>query len=283
MAPRLELDTLTLSASRGGLPLEILSGVSLQVAPEESVGLVGESGSGKTMSMRAVMRLLPAGMRCTGEIRFEGRPVTTLSGRALGEFRRRDVGMVFQDPHAAINPVRRIGDFLTEVHRHQPRAARRAASTQAEDVLDRCGIHDPARVLELHPHQLSGGMLQRVMIASVLTQRPKLILADEPTTALDVTTQSAVVALLDGVRRETGASMVFVSHDIELVAAICDRIVVMRAGRLIESLTPAQLYRGEIADPYTAALLACRPSVTTRHPRLPTMVQARGEDAGVPA
>jgi ABC-type dipeptide/oligopeptide/nickel transport system ATPase component len=208
---------------------------------------------------------------------FGGREVTGLTGEELREFRRRHVGMVFQDPHAAINPVRRIGDFLTEPHRRGGRAARRDAGARAAEVLADCGIRDPARVLELYPHQLSGGMLQRVMIGSVLMQRPSLILADEPTTALDVTTQSTVVALLDRVRAETEASMVFVSHDIELVAAICDRIVVMYDGRLIETLTPGQLYRGEIAEPYTRALLECRPSVTQRRRRLPTLERAEGE------
>jgi ABC-type glutathione transport system ATPase component len=279
MESRLQLSDLWVAAQRGGDRLEILKGVSLEVADGECVGVVGESGSGKTMTLRAVMGLLPPGTSLRGSVWFGGREVTALAGEELREFRRRDVGMVFQDPHAAINPVRRIRDFLTEPHRRGPRMARREANARAEEVLTGCGIRDPARVLELYPHQLSGGMLQRVMIASVLMQRPALILADEPTTALDVTTQSTVVALLDRVRLETESSMVFVSHDIELVAAICDRIVVMYDGRLIETLTPAQLYRGEIAEPYTRALLECRPSVTQRRRRLPTLERVAAETA----
>lgn len=274
MENRLQLNDLWVAAQRGGDTLEILKGVSLEVADGECVGVVGESGSGKTMTLRAVMSLLPPGTTLRGTISVGGREVTGLYGDELRRFRRQDVGMVFQDPHAAINPVRRIRDFLTEPRRREPRAARRAATSHAVEVLAQCGISDPPRVLDLYPNQLSGGMLQRVMIASVLMQRPKLILADEPTTALDVTTQSTVVALLDRVRGETDSSMVFVSHDIELVAAICDRIVVMHEGSLIESLTPEQLYGGEITQPYTKALLECRPSVTERRRRLPTLPQA---------
>jgi len=277
MESRLQLSDLWVAAQRGGDRLEILKGVSLEVAAGECVGVVGESGSGKTMTLRAVMGLLPAGTTLDGRVMFGDREITRFSAEQLREFRRGDVGMVFQDPHAAINPVRRIRDFLTEPHRRGGRAERREAGARATQVLADCGIRDPERVLELYPHQLSGGMLQRVMIGSVLMQRPSLILADEPTTALDVTTQSTVVALLDRVRAETQASMVFVSHDIELVAAICDRIVVMYGGCLVETLTPAQLYRGEIAEPYTRALLECRPSVTERRRRLPSLERAEGE------
>ena len=277
MESRLALRDLWVAAPRGGERLEVLKGVSLGVADGECVGVVGESGSGKTMTLRAVMGLLPSGTTLRGSVVFGGRDIARLTAAEMREFRRRDVGMVFQDPHAAINPVRRIRDFLTEPHRRGGRASWREANARAGEVLADCGIRDPIRVLELYPHQLSGGMLQRVMIGSVLMQRPSLILADEPTTALDVTTQSTVVALLARVRAETQSSMVFVSHDIELVAAISDRIVVMYDGRLIETLTPAQLYRGEIAEAYTRALLECRPSVTERRRRLPTLERAEGE------
>jgi ABC-type dipeptide/oligopeptide/nickel transport system ATPase component len=278
MTVQLAIEDLHVSVRRGGESLEILRGVSLEIAAGESVGVVGESGSGKTMTIRAITRLLPARAQVQGEIRFAGRSVPSFSDRELRAYRSDDVGVVFQDPHAAINPVRRIGDLLTESYRRESRSARRAARERAEDLLSQVDIRNPGLVLDLYPHQLSGGMLQRVMIAAVLMRDPKLILADEPTTALDVTTQSEVVALLDEVRRARGAAMIFISHDIELVAATCDRILVMYRGRLIESLTPAQLYAGEIAEPYTAALLACRPSITERKHRLPVVPSAAFEE-----
>jgi ABC-type dipeptide/oligopeptide/nickel transport system ATPase component len=271
MTPLLELEDVRLNLVRGGEVMDILRGVSLQVAAGESVGIVGESGSGKTMTIRAITRLLPPGAQTDGEIRFAGRSILSLSTAELRAFRRRDVGMVFQDPHTAANPLRRIDDFLTEPYRRESRLARREALERAEELLTRVKIKDPARVLKLYPHQLSGGMLQRVMIAAVLMQSPKMILADEPTTALDVTTQSEVVGILDQARREQGASMIFITHNIELAAAICDRIVVMYRGRMIESLSPAQMYNGDITEPYTESLLACRPSIDERRDRLPVM------------
>lgn len=271
MTSQLELEDVRLSLARGGEVLDILRGVSLQVAAGESVGIVGESGSGKTMTTRTVMRLLPARAQTDGEIRFAGRSIPSMTKRELRAFRRHDVGMIFQDPHAAANPLRRIDDFLTEPYRRESRLAQREALERAEELLTRVKIQDPDRVLRLYPHQLSGGMLQRVMIAAVLMQSPKMILADEPTTALDVTTQSEVVGILDRARRDQGASMIFITHNIELAAAICDRILVMYRGRVVESLSPAQMYRGEIAEPYTQCLLACRPSIDERKDRLPVM------------
>jgi peptide/nickel transport system ATP-binding protein len=271
VSPRLRLADVRVDIDGARHAHEVLRGVSFEVHAGEALGVVGESGSGKTMSARTALRLLPAGARIRGNVEFEGRSILSLDDTVLRSYRRRHMGMIFQDPHAAINPLRRIGDFLTELDRHSPRAERASARARALALLASVSIPDPERVFGLYPHQLSGGMLQRVMIASVLLQRPELIIADEPTTALDVTTQADVVALLDQVRREHGISLVFISHDIELVSAVCDRIVVMRAGEVVETLTPQQLRGGAIRDPYTSALLACRPSLNERKPRLPTL------------
>lgn len=248
---------------------DILRGITFDLGADEALGIVGESGSGKSMTVRSLMRLTPDDGVLGGSIQHRDRDVLAMSPADLRAYRRRDVGMIFQDPHAALNPVRRIGDFMTEGSVGRPRAERRDHWTRATQWLADVGIRDPADVMRRFPHELSGGMLQRVMIASVASTRPGIILADEPTTALDVTTQSDVLALLADVRRESGAAMILISHDIELVAAVCDRILVMYRGRVVEELTPAQLRAGELHEPYTRALLASRPSIHTRVDRLP--------------
>ena len=250
---------------------DILRGVSLAVGEGEALGIVGESGSGKSMTIKSVVMAPPRGATLTGSIRFRGRDITALSGSSLRAYRQADVGMVFQDPHSSLNPVRRIGDFLTETSARLSREQRREQRERATRMLGDVGISSPETVIRRYPHQLSGGMLQRVVIASVLLREPSLILADEPTTALDVTTQSDVIALLDEQRRKHGASLIFISHDIELVAATCDRIAVMYQGRIIENLSTAQLHAGDIAEPYTEALLECRPSIDHRVDRMPVI------------
>ncbi|MEO5661971.1 MAG: ABC transporter ATP-binding protein [Nocardioides sp.] len=252
-------------------PTELLRGVSFTVARGEAVGIVGESGSGKTLTLRSLIGLTPRGSSVSGQVRVDGESVMDLSPRRLRGLRREQVGMIFQDPHAAINPVYRVGDFLTEPWRRSPRLERAAATERAAALLARVRITDPERVLASFPHQLSGGMLQRVMIAAAVMHDPGLLLADEPTTALDVTTQSEVLALMNEVRAEHGASLILITHDIGVVAAVCDRILVMYRGRVVEELTPAQLYAGEISEPYTEALLSCRPEVTRRQDRLPVV------------
>lgn len=248
---------------------EILRGITFALGSDETLGIVGESGSGKSMTVRSLMGLTPDDSVLGGSVEHQGRDVLRMTPADLRAYRRRDVGMIFQDPHAALNPVRRIGDFMTEGSVGTSRAQRRAHWAESIGWLADVGIRDPGDVMRRFPHELSGGMLQRVMIASVASTRPGIIFADEPTTALDVTTQSDVLALLADVRRESGAAMILISHDIELVAAVCNRILVMYRGRVVEELTPAQLRAGELQEPYTRALLASRPSIHTRVDRLP--------------
>ena len=176
--------------------------------------------------------------------------------------------MIFQDPRAAINPVDRIGDFLIEALVRNRGVDKTEALKRAEAVLEEVGINDPARRLRQYPHEVSGGMLQRMMIASVLLAEPDLILADEPTTALDVTTQSDVIAILNELRQDRGMAMVFITHDLELAAAVSDRVAVMYAGYIVETATPAQLH-ARPRHPYSAALLASRPRLETRTKRIP--------------
>ena len=231
------------------------------------LGLVGESGSGKSMTARSIMRLLPSTAAASGEVRFADADVLGLDQDALRRYRSSDVAMVFQDPRAHINPVRRVGDFLTEALVRTRDIPRAEALARAERVLEEVGIDDPARRLRQYPHELSGGMLQRVMIAAALLIEPRLVLADEPTTALDVTTQSEVMAILDELRRERGVAMLFITHDLELAAAVCDRIGVMYAGQIVE-LRPARELHDDPLHPYAAALSASRPSLLTRVARM---------------
>ena len=264
--PLLELVDLTVWLQVAGTRRAVLRDVSLSVGPGESVGLVGESGSGKTMTARAVSGLLPPGAEMEGQIRFGGQDVGTLRGGELRSYRNR-ISMVFQDPRAHINPVRRIGDFMTEALCTNlgvpgPEARRRAA-----DALRQVGIEDGERRLRQYPHQLSGGMLQRVMIAAALLTEPLLLLADEPTTALDVTTQAEVMAILHDLRRDLGLAMLFITHDLELAAAVCDRTAVMYAGQLVEAQASSLLH-GDPLHPYTAALAAARPDITQKAGRL---------------
>jgi oligopeptide/dipeptide ABC transporter ATP-binding protein len=244
----------------------VLRDVSLTVRPGEAVGLVGESGSGKSMTARAIDRLLPRGAEVTGSIRFGGEDVNGLTGAGLRRYRNQ-VAMIFQDPRAHTNPVRRIGDFMTEALQANLAVPAAEARRRAVDMLAQVGIDDGAKRLRQYPHQMSGGMLQRVMIAAALLTKPRLLLADEPTTALDVTTQAEVMAILDGLRREFGLAMLFITHDLDLAAAICDRTAVMYAGQIVEIRASALLHDDPL-HPYTAALAAARPDITQTAHRL---------------
>jgi oligopeptide/dipeptide ABC transporter ATP-binding protein len=269
--PLLELSGVTVHLADGNSPADapkpVLDGIDLTLAPGEALGLVGESGSGKSMTVRAITRLLPPGARLDGTIRFDGRDVVAMDAAALREYRDSGVGMVFQDPRAHVNPTRRIGAFLTEALIRNRGLRRRDAEGQAAAVLAEVGIDDPVRRLRQYPHEVSGGMLQRIMIASVLLAEPRLILADEPTTALDVTIQAEIVGILDRLRRERGLGMVFITHDLDLALAVCGRVAVMYAGRIVE-LREAEELRARAAHPYTQGLLASRPSIDERAERL---------------
>ncbi|NBE53995.1 ATP-binding cassette domain-containing protein [Streptomyces sp. YC537] len=248
----------------------LVDGVDLAIGGGEAVGLVGESGSGKSMTARALLGLTPPGARVTGDIAFDSDQVTTMNRRALRELRARRVAMVFQDPRAHINPVRSVGDFLTEAMIANLGVAAAEAHARAVRLLADVGIPDGERRLRQYPHELSGGLLQRVMIASVLAVEPDLVLADEPTTALDVTTQSEVMAILDELRRERGMAMLLITHDLALAAATCDRISVMYAGRIVET-QPSTTLTATPRHPYTSGLMLSRPSIDTVADRLPVI------------
>jgi peptide/nickel transport system ATP-binding protein len=271
-SPLLELDGVTVHLPVEGSMRAVLQDVSFAIRPGEALGLVGESGSGKSMTARAIDRLLPPGASVAGRILFGGRDVMSLSGADLKRFRG-EVAMIFQDPRAHTNPVRRIGDFMTEALRTNAGVPVAVAEQQAVKLLKSVGIEDGERRLRQYPHELSGGLLQRVMIATALLTKPRLLLADEPTTALDVTTQAEVLAILDNLRSELRLSMLFITHNLELAAAICDRTVVMYAGQVVE-LRESSLLHEQPLHPYTAALAAARPNIDATAHRL-TAIKGR--------
>jgi oligopeptide/dipeptide ABC transporter ATP-binding protein len=266
MSALLEIDGLGARLPVEGELRPVLHDVSLAIGEGEALGLVGESGSGKSMTARAVARLLPPGARTSGAIRFAGDDVLKLGGGALRRYRERVV-MIFQDPRAHVNPVRRIGDFMTEALRTNAGVRPAEARRRAVELLAEVGIEDGERRLRQYPHELSGGMLQRVMIATVLLTEPRLVLADDPTTAQDVTIQAEVMAILDDLRRRLGLALLFITHDLDLAAAVCDRTAVMYAGEIVETRASARLHDDPL-HPYAAALVAARPSITSTAPRL---------------
>ncbi|MFE6966657.1 MULTISPECIES: ABC transporter ATP-binding protein [unclassified Agromyces] len=266
--PLLRLDDVRATLRLRGGEQTLLDGVSLTIGEGESLGLVGESGSGKSLTTRAITRMLDPAFRVTGEIAFDGASVLSMNPAALRRYRSRDVGMIFQDPRAHVNPVHRVGDFLTESLVRDRGVDRRDAERRAVVLLDEVGVRNPEQRLRQYPHELSGGLLQRVMIASVLLAEPRLILADEPTTALDVTAQSDVMAILEEQRRARGLALLFITHDLELAAACCDRLAVMYAGQIVEQ--GEHVYEAP-THPYTIELLGARPSIDERVDRLPVL------------
>ncbi len=258
--PLLQIQDLRLEASTPRGTAHILRGIDLEIPRGRIVGIVGESGSGKSSLALALMRLLPSNItRLDGRMLLDGADLATLSEPGMAQLRGRRLAMVFQDPATALNPVFTIGTQLIDVlRRRDPGLSRTRARNQAEQALHRVEIADPARRLRAYPHELSGGMRQRVMIAMALLVRPDLLLADEPTTALDATVEAGIVALFERLRTELGGSILFISHHLGLVATLCDDIAVLYGGRILET-GPAQAVCLTPRHPYTAALLACEP------------------------
>ncbi|MEJ5915610.1 ABC transporter ATP-binding protein [Pseudokineococcus sp. 1T1Z-3] len=244
---------------RGAEPVRAVDGVSLSVRPGEVMGLVGESGSGKSVTSLAVMGLLPRrSAHVTGSVRLAGQELVGMAPRRLAALRGDQMSMVFQDPMSSLNPVVPVGVQVTEVLRTHTGATRAEARDEAEDLLRRVGIPDPRRRLKDYPHQLSGGMRQRALIAIALACKPRLLVADEPTTALDVTIQAQVLELLRVLVAESGTAMLLITHDLGVVAGLCDDVTVMYSGRVVETARRRELF-GAPAHRYTEGLLASVP------------------------
>jgi oligopeptide transport system ATP-binding protein len=271
MVPTLDVDRLRVSFSYRNANIEAVAGVSLQIAPAECVGLVGESGSGKTQIFMAAMGLLGGNAQVSGSVRFEGEELLAVDGPTLNRVRGSRLTMIFQDPMTSLTPHLTIGTQLAEVMVTHLGMPWKDARSLAGRMLERVRVPEAKRRLNQYPHELSGGMRQRVMIAMSLLCEPSLVIADEPTTALDVTIQAQIIELLRAVRGEFGVALVLISHDLAVVAGLADRILVMYAGSVVENATAEELFRHP-RHPYTAELLKCMPSVFgPRLARLPTL------------
>ena len=253
-APVLDVRNLTVSfATRAGIVSPVRD-ISFEVAPGQRVGLVGESGSGKSLTALALMRLIHPPGRVTGQVFLGGRDVLRLEERDLAKVRGGQVAMVYQDPMSALNPVQTIGDQIVEAIRIHADLSAREARDRAAALLSDVGLQDPLRRMKSYPHEFSGGMRQRVMIAMAMSANPVLLIADEPTTALDVTTQALVLETLSRLVAERGAAVILITHDLGVAAGFCDDIQVMYAGRIVERAAASRLFRNPI-HPYAEALL----------------------------
>ena len=250
-------------------PVEAVRGVSFSLG-RERLGIVGESGSGKTITGRSVLRLVrPPGRIEADEMTFDGIDLTRASEKQMRALRGPRIAMVMQDPKYSLNPVMRVGRQLTEGLRLRDRIGAAEARKKAIAALEAVQIRDPERVMEAWPHELSGGMGQRVMIAMMLIPNPDLLIADEPTSALDVTVQAEVLRILDDLVKTRGMGLIFISHDLRLVARFCDRVLVMYKGRVVEELQAANLMAAQ--HPYTRGLLNCLPRIGGPRAPLPSL------------
>jgi oligopeptide/dipeptide ABC transporter ATP-binding protein len=262
--PLLSLRSVRVGSRRDHEVREIVRGVDLDVLAGEKVGVVGESGSGKTLTMLSVLRLLPRPLEVLGgQIRFEDKILTELDERGMESIRGAGVAMVYQDPMTSLNPLLRVRTQVVETLRAHG-SSDAAAGKRTREVLGQVGFVDPERVEAAFPHELSGGMVQRVMIAMAIATSPRLLIADEPTTALDVTIQQQILDLVDSLQSRTAMSVVWVSHDLGVIARLVDRVFVMYAGRVVEQAPTVRLF-ARPTHPYSQALLGSLPGPEVRH------------------
>jgi peptide/nickel transport system ATP-binding protein len=242
---------------------EAVRDLSLRVQPGQVLGLVGESGSGKSVTALAVLRLVDAAAAVEGAIRFDGANLLTLGSEAMRKLRGRDIAMIFQEPMTALNPVMPAGEQIAEAIRvHNPEMSRRQVREAVLTAMEAVALNDPARRYKDYPHQFSGGQRQRILIAMAIANRPRLLIADEPTTALDVTVQQQILELLASLRQRFGLAMLFISHDLAVVSQVADRVAVMRHGLLLEEASREAIFRDPV-HAYTKALLGAVPTMST--------------------
>ncbi len=273
----LEVENLCVEFSDDHGTVRAVDDVSFSIRAGDTLGIVGESGCGKSVTSLALMGLLPqpAGRIASGSVRLDGIELTTMSENALRRMRGAELSMVFQEPMTALNPVYTIGSQMTAVLRRHEGLSRRAARTRSIEMLERIGIPVPARRVDEYPHELSGGMRQRAMIAMALSCRPKLLIADEPTTALDVTTQAQVLTQIADLQKELGTAVILVTHDLGVVAETCDQALVMYCGQIVEQAPVKVLFetpRHRYTEGLIAAIPRIRPQRLTRLPVIPGTV-----------
>ncbi|CRL16208.1 ABC transporter ATP-binding protein [Phaeobacter italicus] len=268
-SPLLELENLRVSFPTPKGRVEVVKGLSFTLG-RERLGIVGESGSGKSMTGRAILRLVRRpGQQDADKMTFDGIDLRRLSERRMRDLRGARISMIMQDPKFSLNPVMTIGEQIAEALRTHERLARRDVQARVLQMLEAVRINDPKRVMALYPHEVSGGMGQRIMIAMMLIPRPDLLIADEPTSALDVSVQAQVLDLIDELVRDKGMGLILISHDLNLVARYCDHILVMHAGQVVESCAASELHNA--THPYTRGLLAAVPRMEETREELPVL------------
>lgn len=269
----LDVENLTVEFKSGGSTMKAVNGVNLQLNKKETLGIVGESGSGKSVTATALMRLIPSppGKITNGKIHFNGRELLGISEKEMRNVRGNEMSMIFQDPITSLNPVLTVGNQIIEVIRAHESLSKKEANEKAVDMLKMVGIPEPEKRLKMYPHEFSGGMRQRVMIAIALACNPKLLIADEPTTALDVTVQAQILDLMKKLQQEHDTAIIMITHDLGVVWELCDKVNVMYAGRTVESTTTRQLYEQSL-HPYTWGLLESQITMGTQEQnRLPAI------------
>jgi oligopeptide/dipeptide ABC transporter ATP-binding protein len=276
-APLLSVRDLHIGLVRHRQAAEIVRGVDLEVAAGEKLGIVGESGSGKTLTVLSVLRLLPEPVRILrGSAFFDGKDLAQLNEKDLQKVRGAQVAMVYQDPMTSLNPLLRVGTQIVEALRAHG-SSKQSARERCIEVLAQVGLPDPPRVDRSFPHQLSGGMAQRAMIAMALSTSPRLLIADEPTTALDVTIQQQILELVEEIQANSAMAVIWVTHDLGVVARLVDRVVVMYAGRVVERALARELFYRP-AHPYTLGLLGSLPSPTSKHREVLAQIEGSPPD-----
>lgn len=270
MSALLQIENLEVSFEHHGASSRALRGVTLDIDAGEVVGIVGETGCGKTLTGLSVLGLLPANAACEGSIVFDGADLAGAGEPVLRDLRGRVISMVFQSPTTSFNPVFTIGSQLAQVARRHLGLGRREAIALVQQALAEVGLPAPERTMRFYPHELSGGMLQRAMIAMAILCRPRLLIADEPTTSLDVTVAEQILRLLRRLQQDHGFGVLFISHDLELVGDFCDRVAVMYAGRIVETGPATELLQRP-RHPYTRALLQALPGSIAPRATLPTV------------
>ena len=278
----LEINDLTVTFQTGDGEVNAVNGVSLGIDAGETLAIVGESGSGKSQTAFAAMGLLARNGAARGEVLFDGQNLLTLPQKALNKVRSTQISMIFQDPMTSLNPYMRISDQMAEVLMLHKGMSKRQAVTEAAQMLDAVRIPDARARITMYPHEFSGGMRQRIMIAMALLCKPRLLIADEPTTALDVTVQAQIMQLLGEIRRDFGTAVILITHDLGVVAGFCDRTLVMYGGQVMEEGTTEQVFAAP-SHPYTQGLLSAVPRIDRDDDELATIAGEPPDMSHLPA